>query len=288
MAKVRRVDGSKVSGKTSKESDKVHRVRNGKESEYHMNTYKGPASKAQKAHRAMHGKISAILNPMMADPVQVGLLNKEMLIYNREHPFEKFSTVRQYAYHKIRQQLLAQIVTRQIKVTDKTPLPRGVTLQIKPFAELSAAELYEILKARFSVFVLEQGIQYLDEDGIDLSATHVALRRKGKVVAYARLYEMPEDNISAVDDRGLLVSQPRILRAGRMLTTERGKGYARILMMHLIAEAKRQGAAVMRVHAQQQAAPFYKHFRFRALGAPFTEADIPHILMDRKLSQKTN
>lgn len=286
MAKVSRIDGSQVRGKTNKKSDLVHRTRNGAEHQYHMNPYKGPASKAQKAHRALHGKINTILNPMMADPVQVKLLTQEMENYNREHIFGKFLTVRQYAYHKIQQQLLLQTPAKQQKTTDKTPLPRGITLQIKPFAELSAPELYEILKSRFSVFVLEQGIRYLDEDGIDLAATHIALRRKGQVVAYARLYELPEDNIPAFDARGQLIPQPRILRAGRMLTTERGKGFARLLMLHLIAEAKRQGAGILRLHAQQQAVPFYRHFRFRTLGEPFIEAGLPHILMERKLSKK--
>jgi len=285
MAKVSRIDGSKVRGKDNKKSNLVHRTRNGAEHQYEMNAYKGPASKAQKAHRALHGKINAILNPMMVDPVQYKLLEQEMENFNRLHPQNKFLTVRQYGYYKIQQQLLLQNPPKPVKTTDKTPLPRGITLQIKPFAELSAAELYEILKSRFSVFVLEQGIQYLDEDGIDLAATHIALRRKGQVIAYARLYELPEDNIPAFDEKGLLIPQPRILRAGRMLTTERGKGYARILMLHLIAEAKHQGAGILRVHAQQQAAPFYRHFRFRALGEPFIEADIPHILMDRKLTK---
>lgn len=286
MAKVSRIDGSKVRGKTNKKSDLVHRTRNGAEHQYHMNHYQGAPSKAQKAHRIQHGKITTILNPMMADPVQVKLLTQEMENFNREHIVGKFLTVRQYAYAKIRQQLLLQNPPKQLKATDKTPLPRGITLQIKPFAELSAPELYEILKSRFSVFVLEQGIRYLDEDGIDLAATHIALRRKAQVIAYARLYEIPEDNVPKFDARGQLIPQPRILRAGRMLTTERGKGYARLLMLHLIAEAKRQGTGILRVHAQQQAAPFYRHFRFRALGDPFLEADLPHILMERKLSKK--
>jgi len=287
MAKVSRVDGSHVSGKDNKKSDLVHRTRNGAEHRYHMNPYQGPPSKAQKVHRALHGKITAILNPMMADPAQVQLLEQEMEIYNSEHSPAKFITVRQYAYHKIREQLLQQTPLKQIKATDKTALPRGITLQIKPFAELSAAELYEILKSRFSVFVLEQGIQYLDEDGIDLAATHIALRRKGQVIAYARLYEVPQDNISPIDARGQLVPQPRVLRAGRMLTTEHGKGYARLLMLQLIAEAKRQGAAVLRVHAQQQAAAFYRHFRFRAIGDSFSEAGLPHIIMERQLTRSS-
>ena len=157
-------------------------------------------------------------------------------------------------------------------------------LYIKPFAELSAAEIYEILKARFSVFVLEQGIMYLDEDNIDYTATHLALRRASKVIAYARLFEQPGDNPPAYDAKFNLVPSPRILRAGRMLTLEHGKGYGRILLTRLIAEAKRQGADILRIHAQLDAVPFYRHFRFAKVGEPFTEAGISHILMERKLT----
>jgi len=285
MAKVSRPDGSKVRGKTNKKSDLVHRTRNGAEHQYHMNPYKGPATPAQKAHRALHGKISAILNPLMTNPEQVRLLTQEMENYNREHMFDKFPTVRKYAYNKIRQQLLQQTPQKQQKPTARTPLPRGITLQIKPFAELAAPELYEILKSRFSVFVLEQGIRYLDEDGLDLAATHLSLRNKGQVVAYARLYELPEDNVPVFNTIGVLGPQPRILRAGRMLTTDRGQGYGRILMQHLVAEARRQGAGILRIHAQLTAVPFYRHFRFRMIGEPFIEAGINHVLMERKLTK---
>ena len=68
MAKVNRPDGSLVSGKLSKKSKKVHRIRNGAETTYEMEYYSGPASKAQKAARSLHAKICAVLNPLMSDP----------------------------------------------------------------------------------------------------------------------------------------------------------------------------------------------------------------------------
>jgi len=286
MAKVNRPDGAKVSGKEDKKTNSVHRVRNGVEHTYQMEPYQGPASHAQKLSRKLHGQISTILNPMMADPAKVNELTQQMEAFNRTVPPEqRVNSVRQFAYRHIKQMLLNGTAVRQRKATAATPLPKGLKLNIKPFAELSAAELYEILKSRFSVFVLEQEIRYLDEDNIDLTATHLALHRKGQVVAYARLFEDLNDNKPHYDEIGRPVFLPRVLRAGRMLTTERGRGYGRILLTHLMAEARRQGADILRLHAQLNAVPFYRHFRFTKVGEPFTEAGIQHITMERKLTK---
>jgi ElaA protein len=276
-----------IKGKPNKKSNEVFRYGHAGQQLLHPSPNSVPASKAQKSNRKEFGKINSIVNVLIANPEESKAAEQRMNKLNRKLPASKrFKTVHQILYHEVKAQLAQQSAAKARKQEKEVLLPRGVKLHINPFTDLTAAELYEILKSRFSVFVLEQGIRYLDEDGIDLAATHIALRRKAQVIAYARLYEVPEDNVPKFDARGQLIPQPRIIRAGRMLTTERGKGYARLLMLHLIAEAKRQGAGILRVHAQQQAAPFYRHFRFRALGDPFLEADLPHILMERKLSKK--
>jgi ElaA protein len=40
-------------------------------------------------------------------------------------------------------------------------------IMVKSFQELTNKEVYELLKLRFMVFVMEQGCHYLDPDGID-------------------------------------------------------------------------------------------------------------------------
>lgn len=40
-------------------------------------------------------------------------------------------------------------------------------LTAKHFDELTTTELYEILRARFEIFVIEQECVYLDVDGVD-------------------------------------------------------------------------------------------------------------------------
>ena len=202
MAKVNRPDGSLVSGKLSKKSKKVHRIRNGAETTYEMEYYSGPASKAQKAARSLHAKICAVLNPLMSDPEQVKALEAQMKEYNSRHPLDKFLTVRQYAYEQIKRSLLDRNHVAAAKADAKTPLPRGLKMYIKPFAELSAAEIYEILKARFSVFVLEQGIMYLDEDNIDYTATHLAQCSRSNMAKATDEYfspvSLPKPNVRAL------------------------------------------------------------------------------------------
>jgi predicted GNAT family N-acyltransferase len=57
-----------------------------------------------------------------------------------------------------------------------------------PFAELSAAELYRILRLRQEVFVVEQRCAYLDADGYDEASLHAMGRdQDGQVTAVARL-----------------------------------------------------------------------------------------------------
>lgn len=62
-------------------------------------------------------------------------------------------------------------------------------VEIKSFQALSAAELYEILKARSDVFVMEQEILYQDMDDIDYRAMHFFIRdERGLVITYARAF----------------------------------------------------------------------------------------------------
>lgn len=47
-----------------------------------------------------------------------------------------------------------------------------MNLIVKEFSELSTKELYEILKSRSKIFVVEQNINYLDMDDIDYRSLH--------------------------------------------------------------------------------------------------------------------
>lgn len=260
-------------GKLNKKDDVIYREQYGKERMYSMrNPYNGPASEAQTEHRSHFGKVNSIVNVIMADPVQKTEWTERKDAFNHQmvataNP-KRYQTTRQYVYAVISAQLALEEASKQKRKDATALLPKGIKLHISSFADLTASDIYEILKARYNVFTIEQGIVYPDADNIDYLATHLSLRRNGLVIAYARLFPSADPDTKLV---------------GRMLTVERGRGLGRFLMQQIIEEAQRQGATRLRLHAQTQAADFYRLFHFKPVGDVFQEAGIPHILMERNL-----
>ena len=102
-------------------------------------------------------------------------------------------------------------------------------LHKKSFKELTVDELYELLRVRSDVFVVEQNCVYQDMDGDDQKSIHLWLTVAGKVVALAR-----------VCPAGTHMQEISI---GRVITTERGKGYGKQMMLHAIEAAKKHFGA---------------------------------------------
>lgn len=258
-------------GKMNKKSDVVYRVRNGKQQSYIPTPNTNPPTRAQSAHRAHFGKVNALVNAIMADPAQQAEWEQKRLSYNASLSSaeeKRYKTLRSFVFASISAQLAQKETARRRRNPIKKALPRGLKLRVRHFSELTTTDLYEILKARFAVFYTEQGCRYQDMDGVDYSCTHLALHRKGSVIAYARLF------------RG---AEPGVWHIGRMLTTERGCGWGRYIMEQTEAEARRQGAQSLLIHAQTHAEAFYKKLGFKPEGEIFMEADIPHIQMTKEL-----
>ena len=139
-------------------------------------------------------------------------------------------------------------------------------LHKKSFQELTVDELYELLRVRSEVFVVEQNCVYQDLDGDDQKSIHLWLTVAGKVVALAR-----------VCPAGAHMKEISI---GRVITTERGKGYGKQIMLHAIDAAKEHfGAKLIDIEAQEYAKGFYESVGFRQSSDTFMLDDIPHIKM---------
>ena len=272
MAKVSNQDQSIRRGKMSKSSPVVYRVRNGKQQSYTPKDNLNPPSPAQTAHRKFFGKVTALVNAIMADPQQAAEWEERRKAYNKSIAFDasikRYKTTRSYVHFVITSQLEQQEAAKRRRKHITNKLPKGYKLHIKHFSELSTTELYEILKARFIVFYSEQKCHYLDMDDIDYESTHISLHRQGHVIAYARLF------------RG---KEPGQCIVGRLLTIERGLGYGKYIMEQVALEAQRQGAASLLLHAQTQVVPFYEALGYKTFGNIFIEADIPHICMTKSL-----
>ena len=73
----------------------------------------------------------------------------------------------------------------------------------KKFCELSAAEVYEILKSRAEIFLLEQGIVCQDLDDVDYDSLHCFFWDGKRVTAYLRAFESLKDDGVVTVDAGL-------------------------------------------------------------------------------------
>lgn len=139
-------------------------------------------------------------------------------------------------------------------------------LHLKTFQELTIDELYELLRVRSEVFVVEQNCVYQDLDGDDQKAIHLWLTVENKVVAMAR-----------VCPAGTHMQKISI---GRVITTERGRGYGRQIMLHAIdAAVERLDASNIDIEAQEYAKGFYEGVGFRQSSDTFILDGIPHIKM---------
>ena len=139
-------------------------------------------------------------------------------------------------------------------------------LHKKTFGELTTDELYELLRVRSKVFVVEQNCVYQDLDGDDQSSIHLWLTNGERVVALAR-----------VCPAGTHMQEISI---GRVITTERGKGYGKQIMLHAIdAAIEHFDAKRIDIEAQEYARVFYESVGFRQSSDTFMLDGIPHIRM---------
>lgn len=137
-------------------------------------------------------------------------------------------------------------------------------LAIKTFEQLNTSELYEILRVRQDVFVVEQECPYPDIDGVDHEALHLFLWDDTGIKAYLRVFSKDEHTA----------------QIGRMLTTERGGGFGGILLKEGIRIARNVlNKDAIYIEAQTYAIGFYEKEGFRVTSGEFLEDGIPHVKM---------
>ena len=136
--------------------------------------------------------------------------------------------------------------------------------------DLDAATLYELLKLRVEVFVVEQACPYPELDGRDLLAEtrHFWLESPdGQVISTLRLMEEHPGG-------------EKVFRIGRVCTkrTARGQGHTTRLMQAALAEA---GDYPCRIDAQIYLVQMYARHGFVRDGDEFIDDGIPHVPMVR-------
>ena len=141
-----------------------------------------------------------------------------------------------------------------------------VELIVRAFEELTVDELYDLLKLRCDVFVVEQACAYADIDGVDRTAVHLMLRDGEGLAACLRVFADGRD--------------PAVAHIGRVVSARRRLGLGtRLLREGLRVARERFGAEAVELEAQTWARSFYERQGFVPVSEPFDEDGIEHIRM---------
>lgn len=138
----------------------------------------------------------------------------------------------------------------------------------KAFNELTIQELYELLKLRSEVFVVEQDCIYQDMDGKDQIALHVLGYKNNALVAYSRIFK-PGDYFKEASIGRVLVAE-----------NERKHKYGYSIMEASITAVKEYfNEETIRISAQCYLKRFYNNLGFKETGEEYLEDGIPHVSM---------
>jgi len=143
---------------------------------------------------------------------------------------------------------------------------------IRTLDELTSHELYELIRLRVDVFVVEQNCPYAELDGLDLNAHHVLGHdEEGRLMACARI--LPPDH-GGLPHIGRVVVHP----------SARGKGLAHELMTFSLDALHRiHGTRRSELAAQAHLAGFYAAHGYERIGATYDLDGIPHMDMRRTI-----
>jgi ElaA protein len=139
------------------------------------------------------------------------------------------------------------------------------------YDDLTPKELYQMLKLRVDVFVVEQNCPYPDLDNNDIieGVYHLlATKQDGNIAACARLLPagISYENVSI----------------GRVATKidERGHGLGHQLIQKAIEGCESLwGTVTIDISAQQYLEKYYQSHGFTTISEMYLEDDIPHIKM---------
>jgi ElaA protein len=149
-------------------------------------------------------------------------------------------------------------------------LDTAYEVDVRAMAMLSPSDLYDLLKLRVDVFVVEQACPYPELDGKDAGALHLRLLHDGQLLASARL-------IAPIKDGGAA-------RIGRVVVSpaHRGRKLGDAVMREAIAACGSHfPMAPIALSAQSHLQRFYEGFGFISTSAEYLEDGIPHVDMQR-------
>jgi ElaA protein len=143
-----------------------------------------------------------------------------------------------------------------------------VNWQLREFHHLNAVELYQMLRLRSEVFVVEQQCIFLDMDNKDQDCWHLLGWKSHLLAAAARL--VPPGVVYDEMSIGRVVTSPQARRAG----------IGRLLMEAAIERSYALfGNNPIRIGAQLYLEKFYSSLGFATAGNIYLEDGIQHVEM---------
>ncbi|MBR3934418.1 MAG: GNAT family N-acetyltransferase [Clostridia bacterium] len=141
-------------------------------------------------------------------------------------------------------------------------------LNVKFFNELTNINLYNVLKIRAEVFVVEQKCIYNDMDDEDINSLHVYFEKDNDVKAYLRIIPIDDNTV----------------KIGRVCCLQKRTGLGtRLLKEGIKAACEKLNAKKIIVHAQSYVENFYAKQGFKTVSDEFMEEGIPHVKMELEL-----
>ena len=135
----------------------------------------------------------------------------------------------------------------------------------KTFYELDTEDLYQILRLRSEVFVVEQDCVYQDIDNKDHNAIHLYYKENNEIVAYTRIFKA-----------GDYYKNPCI---GRVVVSKKNRGndIGKKIMIDSMEYIKQNiKGEKIELSAQKYLDKFYKDLGFYKIGEDYLEDGIPH------------
>src|SRR5215469_12427043 len=145
-----------------------------------------------------------------------------------------------------------------------------IEMEWQRFQTLSVDRLYQVLRFRQAIFVVEQRSPYPDLDGLDQDAQHLLLLNEGELAGYLRLLATP---------------CPSLIRIGRVAVAahRRGGGLGRVLMREALRRCREDYRHCdIALDAQTHLIPFYASLGFAVASEPYDDFGVQHVEMSAK------
>lgn len=140
----------------------------------------------------------------------------------------------------------------------------------KNFSELSLMELYEILKARSQIFIIEKNMHCQDIDGVDIKARHFFIEENGKLLAYLRAFYTDDSKT--------------VVKIGRVLSITHGIGLGTDIMRKAMADInENMKCQKICLDSQKSAIGFYEKLGFKTVSGEFLEEGVIHVIMQLEI-----